>query len=124
MSTPVWNAPSPLNGSVRSPNDPVICPSTGQRFGAEFARNQSAVVTLRVMPSEMPVLVAPLKAEVLSAYSWSSEELTSEAAGCSWLAVTSDGSDFNPYKDETSLASDPSDATCTSRSLATCSRRE
>src|ERR1700680_455803 len=29
------------------------CPSTGQRFGAELARNQSAVVALRVRPRVM-----------------------------------------------------------------------
>ncbi len=44
MSTPEWNAPSPLKGSMRSPNDPVIGPSTGHIFGAELARSQSAVV--------------------------------------------------------------------------------
>src|SRR5258708_6383646 len=27
ISTPLWKAPSPLNGSIRSPNDPVMGPS-------------------------------------------------------------------------------------------------
>ena len=42
-------------------------PSTGQRLGAEFARNQSAVVASRVRPREIPVMVAPFRAEALSA---------------------------------------------------------
>ena len=33
MSTPVWKAPSPLNGSRRSPNPAVRWPTTGQSDG-------------------------------------------------------------------------------------------
>ena len=51
-------------------------PSTGQRLGAEFARNQSAVVASRVRPREIPVMVAPFSAEALSAPNWSREETT------------------------------------------------
>ena len=77
ISTPLWNAPSPLNGSMRSPKLPVTWPSTGQRLGAEFALNQSAVVALRVKPIVRPTMVAPVKADVRKACNWSSEELTS-----------------------------------------------
>src|SRR5207248_2677936 len=60
ISIPLWNAPSPLNGSIRSPNDPVTGPSTGHRLGAELARSQSAVVAFRVSPREMPVAAGEL----------------------------------------------------------------
>ncbi len=41
----------------------------GQRLGAELARNQSAVVALRVMPRLMPTMAAPVRAELRSALS-------------------------------------------------------
>ena len=52
---------------MRSPKEPVTWPSTGQRFGAELARIQSAVVEFLVSPSEMPTLAAPLSAVCFSA---------------------------------------------------------
>ena len=55
----------PLNGSMRSPNNPVTWPSTGQRLGAELARTQSAVVEFLVRPKEMPTLAAPVSRGVL-----------------------------------------------------------
>src|SRR5258708_34906545 len=97
MSTPEWNAPSPLNGSMRSPNDPVIGPSTGHILGAELARNQSAVVALRVSPIERPALVAPLMATVFSVANRSSEELTCGSSTLSdEAAATSTGSGLKP----------------------------
>ncbi len=66
MSTPEWKEPSPLNGSMRAPKEPVIWPSTGQRLGAELARIQSAVVAF-FRPSEMPTVAAPVRAVFLSA---------------------------------------------------------
>src|SRR5437667_4672933 len=112
MSIPEWNAPSPLKGSIRSPNDPVIGPSTGHKFGAELARTQSAVVTFRVKPRVSPAVVAPLNAVSFSVYRRFIEELTCPSSTLSEeAAATSTGSDFSPYNEETSLASDPSDAT-------------
>src|ERR1700693_4747675 len=102
ISTPLWNAPSPLNGSIRSPKLPVMGPSTGQRLGAEFARSQSAVVASRVSPREMPVMVAPFRAEALRAPNWSREETTCAVRTFSDDAVTMLGSDFRPQSDETS----------------------
>src|SRR5437667_7011255 len=97
---------------MRSPNDPVTGPSTGQRFGAELARTQSAVVTLRISPSVIPAVVAPLMAVVFSVYRRSRDELTCSSRTLSEdAAVTSTGSGFNPYREETSLARDPKDAT-------------
>jgi len=58
------NAPSPLNGSMRSPKLPVTWPSTGHKLGAELARYQSAVVALRVMPRLIPTDAAPVNADV------------------------------------------------------------
>src|SRR5712671_6875782 len=97
ISIPEWNAPSPLKGSIRSPNDPVTGPSTGQRFGEELARTQSAVVTLRVSPRVSPAVVAPLNAVVFKVYSRSIEELTCSSGTLSGeAAVTSTGSGFKP----------------------------
>src|SRR5205807_981257 len=67
MSTPLWNAPSPLKGSIRSPKEPVTAPSTGHRLGAALARIQSAMVTLRFSPSVMPTVAAPVSAEFFKA---------------------------------------------------------
>src|ERR1035438_2073168 len=96
ISTPEWNAPSPLNGSIRSPKLPVIWPSTGHRLGAEFARTQSAVVEFLVRPREIPTLAAPVRAVLLSAYNCSSEESTCAFWICSVAAATIAGLDLRP----------------------------
>src|ERR1051326_2916129 len=97
---------------MRSPKDPVTGPSTGQRFGAEFARIQSAGVLFLVKPSVMPAVVAPVRAAVLSVYRRSSDELSCGPSTLSEVAaLINSGSCFRPYRDETSLARDPNDAT-------------
>ena len=42
ISTPLWNAPSPENGSVRLPNRPIRRPSTGQMLGCALVWNRRA----------------------------------------------------------------------------------
>src|ERR1035438_10263532 len=96
ISTPEWNAPSPLNGSMRSPKLPVIWPSTGHRLGAELAPTHSAVVELLVRPMEIPTLAAPVRAVLRSAYNCSREESTCAFWICSVAAATIAGLDLSP----------------------------
>src|SRR6516225_6398423 len=56
MSTPEWNAPSPLNGSILDPNGPVIGPITGHNVGAVVAATQSASDACRFTPMPRPAV--------------------------------------------------------------------
>ena len=68
---------------MRSPNDPVTSPSTGQRFGAEFARNQSAVSRVLDQTPSGPTVVAPLK--LLLAHITDCDELTCALFVLRWM---------------------------------------
>src|SRR5215469_5922451 len=124
MSTPEWNAPSPLNGSILDPNDPVIGPITGHNVGAVVAATQSAREARRFMPMPRPAAVAPVSAELRSAYSPLMASFT--CSGFSDWSFVARNLEFglSPYMTETSFAIDPSEATSMSFSWLTCSNCE
>src|SRR6516162_7966105 len=96
ISTPEWNAPSPLNGSILAPNGPVIGPSTGHNVGAVVAATQSASDACRFMPIPNPAAVAPVRAEVRSAYSPLMASLTCSGFSGWSLAVRNFGFGLSP----------------------------
>ena len=80
MSMPLWKAPSPLNGSSRSPKELVMGPWMGQSEGA-LASSARLLPTLSDMVSAVGRPVAmlraaePLSAEVRRARNSSSDLL-------------------------------------------------
>src|ERR1700686_672741 len=102
MSTPAWNTTVPLNGSSRSPNLPVISPSTGHRVGV----NASPTKCDPGSGTKYDPLMATAAPVAFFAGKWSSmSALLDDASGQAETAVTSKGLLRKPTKPQFTASS-------------------